>query len=625
MKHKYLLIPSLLFLNLFTDLSAQNINNTFRSKMTFPGQTLANVWGYTAGGREYALAGGSLGLIIVDITNPDVPQQIVQIPGPTSLWKEIKTYGHYVYIVSEGGQGIQVVNLINLPSATLQYHYYKGDGEILNQLNKIHALHIDTTKGFLYAYGGDLFGGGAKIFDLKQDPYNPVYVGNYAQLGYIHDGYVDNDTMYAGHIYAGYFSIVNMADKANPELINTQSTPDNFTHNTWISENRKTIFSTDERNNSFLAAFDVSDPLDVKFLDKIQSNPGSQSIVHNTQILHNFAITSWYKDGFTIVDVTRPDNLVQVGNYDTYPGAAGSGFEGAWGVCPYFPSGTIVATNINAQGTGNGEMFVVTPNYVRACYLEGSVKDAITGAVVQNASVQVLNTNLSDISNQLGLFKLGRLDSGFVNVRISKAGYQNFEGVVAFNHGQVTLLDVELFPEGSLTVTGNVFKHVKHRVVEGATVWLYGAQTFSGITAADGTFAIPNISPGIYTVAVYDQLSGAALIPGNRIIADTALQIELFYPYRKQPGMRLDRSQTDIASTAVFPNPFTTESVVTLPDEHTGLSLRVSDVLGKTIEIMFDLPDTNMLSLGKQWAPGVYFVQLLRNEQVLSVTKVVKQ
>ena len=58
-------------------LFSQNYNMQLRSTMSFPGQTLANICGYTQNGREYALLGGSKGLIIVDITNPDVPQQIV--------------------------------------------------------------------------------------------------------------------------------------------------------------------------------------------------------------------------------------------------------------------------------------------------------------------------------------------------------------------------------------------------------------------------------------------------------------------------------------------------------------------------------------------------------------------
>ena len=111
-------LTTLTILTTFT-LFAQNVNTTYRSKISYPGQTLANVWGYTSGGKEYALVGGSQGLIIVDITNPDSPNQIVQIPGPNNLWKEIKTYQHYAYVTSEGGGGIQVVDLAGLPSPIL--------------------------------------------------------------------------------------------------------------------------------------------------------------------------------------------------------------------------------------------------------------------------------------------------------------------------------------------------------------------------------------------------------------------------------------------------------------------------------------------------------------------------
>ncbi|MDX1912340.1 MAG: hypothetical protein SFV22_12680, partial [Saprospiraceae bacterium] len=124
------------------NLIAQNFNLQLRSTMDFPGQTLANVCGYWQNGQEYALLGGSKGMIIVDITNPAQPQQIVQIPGPDNLWKEIKVYDHYAYITSEGGQGLQIVDLSNLPSNNLSYKYYTGDGPIEGALDEIHALHI---------------------------------------------------------------------------------------------------------------------------------------------------------------------------------------------------------------------------------------------------------------------------------------------------------------------------------------------------------------------------------------------------------------------------------------------------------------------------------------------------
>src|SRR5262245_40496166 len=63
----------------------------------------SNIWGYTdPQGREYALLGASRGLSIVDITAPRHPVEVAFVPGPFSIWREIKTYSHYAYVVSEG-------------------------------------------------------------------------------------------------------------------------------------------------------------------------------------------------------------------------------------------------------------------------------------------------------------------------------------------------------------------------------------------------------------------------------------------------------------------------------------------------------------------------------------------
>jgi hypothetical protein len=110
---------------LFTVLSlgssfAQNLNLTFRANLTFPGQTLANICGYKdASGNEYALCGGSQGLIIVDVTNPSSPVIKTTIPEVNNLWKEIKVYRNYAYVATEGGGGLHIINLSPLPSTTL--------------------------------------------------------------------------------------------------------------------------------------------------------------------------------------------------------------------------------------------------------------------------------------------------------------------------------------------------------------------------------------------------------------------------------------------------------------------------------------------------------------------------
>lgn len=534
---KRLWFAALLLLGaVYSPVSAQNENIVFRSKMTFPGKTIANVCGYAADGREYALLGASSGLIIVDVTNPDQPVQIVEVPGPNNLWKEIKTYSHYAYTVSEGGQGVNIVDMSNLPSATLNSHFYKGDGAIANSLSTIHALHIDVTKGFLYAYGSNLFSGGAVVLDLNNDPYNPTYVGHFDDLNYIHDGYVDNDTLYAAHINEGFFSIVDMTDKSNPQVLATQTTPNVFTHNTWISQDRRVIFTTDETADSYLAAYDVSDPTDIQFLNKIQSNPGSGSIVHNTHILGEYAVTAWYRDGVTIVDVARPENMVQTGNYDTYPGGEGNGFDGCWGVYPYLPSGTLVVGNIEP-----GEMWLLTPNYQRACYLEGLVTDAQTGQPINGADVQITgNINAARLTDANGQYKTGQSTAGEVTVTVSKIGYLPANLTATLANGEITLLNITLSPAAVVTVGGLVTRAGDGAAVAQAKVALLSPDTTYITTAdANGAYSFTGVIGGNYDVVAgawgyqYTVLANQSINSSGQygVVLQTGYQDDFVFDY----------------------------------------------------------------------------------------------
>ena len=64
-------------------------------------------WGYVSpSGREYALMGLSHGTGFVDITDPGNPVILDFISGPSSLWRDVKTYQEYAYVVTESqGQG----------------------------------------------------------------------------------------------------------------------------------------------------------------------------------------------------------------------------------------------------------------------------------------------------------------------------------------------------------------------------------------------------------------------------------------------------------------------------------------------------------------------------------------
>lgn len=540
-----------------TIMGAQNQNIAYRSKMTFQNQTLANICGYAADGHEYALLGASKGLIIVEVTNPDAPHQIVQIPGPNNLWKEIKTYSHYAYVTSEGGEGVQIVDLSGLPGATLANHYYTGDGEILGQLNTIHSLHIDTTKGFLYAYGSNLFNGGAVVLNLNGDPYNPTYAGKFDEFGYIHDGWVDNDTLYAAHIGAGFFSITDMSDKSNPVALGLQHTPNNYTHNTWMSKDRHVIFTTDEVDNSYLAAYDISDPTDIKFLDKIQTNPGSNSIVHNTHILDNYAITSWYSDGVSIVDVTQPDNLVQVGNYDVAPGFTGGGFNGCWGVYPFLPSGNIIASVIPSTSTsGGGELWVLTPNYQRASYLKGLITDAANGNPINGATIQIQGGDNGAVANSdiSGNYKTGQVTTGTFDVLVSKPGFLPATASVTLSTAQTAVLNVALNSAPTVTVSGQVLQTGTNTPVPNAQVNLRSDDgLFFSINAnAAGQFTLPGVFVGQYDLIAGAWGYGYAVKNNQNLNANQNYTLLLTKGYRDDFAMDYGWESSGSSATGVW-------------------------------------------------------------------------
>ena len=56
-------------------------------------------------------------------------------------------------------------------------------------------------------------------------------------------------------------------------------------------------FTTDEKADSYIASYDISDISNIQEVDRVQSNPESNSIVHNTHVDGKFLVTSWYRDG----------------------------------------------------------------------------------------------------------------------------------------------------------------------------------------------------------------------------------------------------------------------------------------------------------------------------------------
>ena len=159
--------------------------------------------------------------------------------------------------------------------------------------------------------------GGVLMFDITGEL--PVYLGK-TNTTYSHDVYVRNDTIYSADINSGVFSIIDVTNKNNPKVIANQRTPFQVTHNTWLSDNGKTIYTTDELGNAPVAAYDISDVHDIKALDQFypDGTRGTGLSPHNVHVKNDFLVTSYYAEGVIITDASRPNNLIQVGKFDTY-------------------------------------------------------------------------------------------------------------------------------------------------------------------------------------------------------------------------------------------------------------------------------------------------------------------
>jgi hypothetical protein len=72
----------------------------------------------------------------------------------------------------------------------------------------------------------------------------------------------------------------------------------------------------------------------------------SSNPVHNVFVLGDYAHISYYKDGYVVLDISDPTSPQLVGQYDTYTGADG-GYDGAWGVYPYLPSGNVIVSDMS--------------------------------------------------------------------------------------------------------------------------------------------------------------------------------------------------------------------------------------------------------------------------------------
>ena len=339
-----------------------SVGSSLRSWVTVAelGDSLAanDCWGYVApSGREYAIICTTDATAFVEVTDPDEPQIVEVIAGPFSGWRDVKVYDRFAYVVTENQMsGIQVIDLSGIDQGLVFEATTLAD----NTTGASHNVAIDEASGFLYRCGGGT--NGLRIYDLAQ-PAQPRLVALW-NTRYVHDAQIVTyeDGPYAGRQIAfccsGFnegwvetgLDILDVTDKRDIRQLG-RVVYDNgfFSHQAWLSEDRDFIFLNDEGdevNGGVRTTVIVIDVRDLANPREVSSfTNGSMAVGHNLYVRGDQLFSANYASGLRVFDVRDPLNVTETAWFDTRPEDDDPNFQGLWSVYPFFPSGTVIASD----------------------------------------------------------------------------------------------------------------------------------------------------------------------------------------------------------------------------------------------------------------------------------------
>ncbi len=445
----------------------------------------SDIWGYEDGSTFLAIIGSDTGTTFVDVTNPAAPAQVGFVVGPTSSWRDIKTFGTYAYIVTEGSVGDVGMQIVDLSNPLVPLHV----GTYSATLTTAHNVFIDEAAGHAWVVGT---GSGTRILDLATDPENPVEVGAWTTR-YVHDAYVRDGVAYFSEINNGRQEILDATDVTNLAVLASWVTPDSFTHNVWANDDHSICVTTDERTGGHVTAYDISNLSQPPVLLS-EFVPEPASIVHNVYFDdddNERVVMSHYGIGVQMADLHRPTAPVRLASYDTYP-AGDSGFNGAWGAYPFDSRGYVYASDIQ---TGL-YVFRYDPT---GGLLSGVVRDAATIQAIPGATVTLFSSGTPFTTGADGVYAMAA-PAGPVRLRVSAPGFSSRivdAGPIALDQKLDLDLDLDALPAGALS--GTVERADTSAGIDGVRVALPGLG-LETMTGGGGVFSFPAVPVGTHAI-----------------------------------------------------------------------------------------------------------------------------
>jgi choice-of-anchor B domain-containing protein len=339
-------------ISLLSNIAPETTNNWYGGQTKY-----ASCYGWynPVDSKEYAILGTTKGNYFIEVTNPSTPvvRDYVVGAAQNSLWREIKTYQNYAYLVSDDNNNkLQIVDMSYLPDSV---HVVYSSNALFS---KSHTLFIDGDKMYCASITspGNIQTNMA-VYSLA-NPQSPVLLRklnqDYPSIDKVHDMFVRNDTIYASTGNPGLFIFKLNANNTFSLLADYSNYYDaGYNHSSCLTPDSKTLVFCDEIPTGLsVKVLDVSDFGNLTLTDTIESHPDATA--HNPYMMDNYhVIIAYYQDGVYMYDVSDPSNAVLKGFFDTDPThgdndnyIANPAYRGCWATYPYLPSGVLLASDM---------------------------------------------------------------------------------------------------------------------------------------------------------------------------------------------------------------------------------------------------------------------------------------
>ena len=345
-----------------------------------------DIWGFydLNDGREYALIGLENGVGVVEVSDPESPRIVTVINGESTKWRDLKHYqrfntdsgrwDNYAYVTADYADvGTMIIDLRDLPNTATLLSIHKdldiaAHNVYLSNVDYSLGVPLNGVEPYLHIVGSNDQQGAFKSYALN-DPtsLSEVYrTAANSRSNYSHDASSmvvtdprkDSQCVATGPVCEilfdfneNDFQIWDKTQNSTPTRLSTTTYPEaEYVHSGWYTEDKQVLVvhdELDEQNRSLNTSVRFFELSDLRVPTLLSTWVGTTAAIdHNGFVRGNRYYMSHYTRGMTVLDISDSANPQTIGHFDTFPPNDNNGFNGAWGIYPYLPSGNLLVSDI---------------------------------------------------------------------------------------------------------------------------------------------------------------------------------------------------------------------------------------------------------------------------------------